>query len=187
MLPAPRLPTTVAPNDNAQPVVACVGNTNPWRFEQALTMRSWSSLIALLLGSCLLAQEVSPVFRGNWTATADPRQVLRGTWAGQTLPAKPNAAQGSWTLLTETGEILLEGTWSAQKTRVGWQGAWTARTLRGRSFSGTWEANIANLSGKTFKEMLERTAEKEVAGAWRSGGYRGNWWLKSSPPRGRSR
>jgi hypothetical protein len=25
--------------------------------------------------------------------------------------------------------------------------------------------------------MLERTAETEVAGSWRTRGYQGNWWL----------
>ena len=94
-------------------------------------------------------------------------------------------AQGSWTLLTETGQVL-EGTWSAQKTRLGWQGTWTARTLEGRSFSGTWKANLADLNAKTFEKMLAGTAEKETAGSWRSSRYQGNWWLKGSPP-GRSR
>ncbi len=93
--------------------------------------------------------------------------------------------QGSWTILTETGQVL-EGTWSAQKTRLGWQGTWTARTLQGRSFSGTWKADIADLSGKTLEKMLEWTAEKEIPGSWRSGRYQGNWWLKGSP-QGRSR
>jgi hypothetical protein len=83
--------------------------------------------------------------------------------------------------------VVLEGTWSAQKTRLGWHGAWTARTVAGRSFSGTWSADIADLAGRTFEEMLEWTAEKEIAGAWRSGRYQGNWWLKGSPPQGRSR
>jgi hypothetical protein len=95
-------------------------------------------------------------------------------------------AQGSWTLLAETGQILLQGTWSAQKARAGWQGTWTA-TLHGQSLSGTWTADITDMSGKTFEQMLEWTAKKEIAGSWRSGRYEGNWWLKGSPPQGGSR
>jgi hypothetical protein len=148
-------------------------------------MRSWSLVIALFFGDCALAQEASPVFRGSWIATAGPTQVLRGTWSGQALPGRPNVGQGSWTLLTRTGQVL-EGTWSAQKTRLGWQGTWTARTLEGRSFSGTWKADIADLGGETFEKMLGWTAEKEMAGSWRSGRYQGNWWLKGSP-QGRGR
>jgi hypothetical protein len=74
-----------------------------------------------------------------------------------------------------------------QKSRQGWQGSWTARALNGRSFSGTWSADLGNFGGKTIQEMLERTAAKEVAGWWRGGGYRGNWWLKGSPLQHRSR
>jgi hypothetical protein len=88
-----------------------------------------------------------------------------------------------WTLLNETGEIILDGTWSAQKMGQGWQGTWTARARKGAPLSGTWNADLATFSGKTIQAMLERTAEKEVAGSWRTRGYQGNWWLKGSPRR----
>jgi hypothetical protein len=39
------------------------------------------------------------------------------------------------------------------------------------------------LGSKTFKQMLEWTGEKEIAGSWRSGGSQGYWWLKGSPRR----
>ena len=142
-------------------------------------MRSWIFAIALFLATGALAQQASPLFRGSWTATAGRSQVLRGSWSGQALARRPNAARGSWTLLTETGQILLEGTWSAQKTRLGWEGTWAARIRHGRAFSGTWKADIAELRGKTFQDMLKWTAEKEVAGSWRSGRYQGNWWLNA--------
>jgi hypothetical protein len=151
-------------------------------------MKSWSLVLALFVGSSALAQQVSPVLSGTWTATAGPTQVLRGTWSGQTSPHSPNVARGSWTLLNEAGdEILMQGTWSAQKIAQGWRGTWTARILNGRSFSGTWNADMAGFGGKTIEEMLERTTTKEIAGWWRSGGYQGNWWLKGSPAQGRSR
>ncbi len=142
--------------------------------------------VALLLGSCALAQEAPPVVRGSWTATAGPNQILRGIWAGQASPHNPNVVSGSWTLLNNAGQIVLQGTWSAQKTGQGWQGSWTARVQRGRPFSGTWTANIADLNSKTFQDLLERTAEKETGGSWRSSPYKGNWWLKGSAPRSRS-
>ncbi len=147
------------------------------RENSGVATRIWSLVLGLFLGFSTLAQEAPPIFHGNWTATAGPTRVLRGTWSGQALPRSPNAAHGSWTLFTESNEILLEGTWSAQKTRQGWQGTWTARTRQDRSFSGTWKAAIAHLAGNTLEQML--AAEKEVAGSWRSGRYEGNWWLNS--------
>jgi len=129
-------------------------------------------------------QESATVFHGAWTATVGAGQVLRGTWAGQTSPRGPNLVQGSWTLFNEASEIALEGTWSAQKTGRGWQGTWRARTMHGGSFSGTWDADLAEFSGKTLEEMLKRTTGKQVAGSWRSGRYQGNWWLDGSVSKG---
>jgi hypothetical protein len=142
------------------------------------------SLILILLGSCALAQKPLPVLHGSWTASTPSGQIFRGTWAGQISRQNRNAVRGGWTLLNEAGEIILEGTWSAQKMGQGWQGTWTARARKGAPLSGTWNADLASFSGKTIQAMLERTAEKEVAGSWRTRGYRGNWWLKGSPSRG---
>jgi hypothetical protein len=141
-------------------------------------------VFALCSGSRAGPQESAPIFHGVWTATVSTGQVLRGTWSGQALPHSPNAFRGSWTLLSESNEMLLEGTWSARKTDKGWQGIWTARTLKGGSFSGTWNASLPDFSGKTLEEMLRRTAEKQVAGYWRSGRQQGNWWLDSSVAKG---
>lgn len=146
-------------------------------------MKAWSLIFGLLLCSCALAQEASPVLAGSWTATVGPNQIFRGTWSGQSSSQNPNAARGSWTLLNEAGEVLLEGSWSAQKTSQSWQGTWTARPMKGQSLSGTWTADGTNLNGKSLAEMLKSTATKEVAGLWRSGRYQGNWWLKGSPPK----
>jgi hypothetical protein len=143
----------------------------------------WSLVVNLRSDSRALAQESSPVFRGTWTATAGKAQILRGTWSAQTSPHSPNTARGSWTLLNEASEIALDGTWSAQKSGQGWHGTWAARTRTGQSLSGTWNADLAGFSGKTIEDMLKRTAEKQVAGSWRSGRYQGNWWLKGSASR----
>ncbi len=57
------------------------------------------------------------------------------------------------------------------------QGTWKARTAKGQSFSGSWQADLPESKDQTFALLLQRTVEKEVAGFWHSGGYQGNWWL----------
>jgi hypothetical protein len=135
-------------------------------------------LIVLLFTQYALAQEAGRVLYGSWTATAGPSQILRGTWSAETSRRNPNEAQGSWTLVDDSGEVVLQGTWSARKTASGWQGTWRARTTKGQSFSGSWEANLPESTDQTFAALLQRTIEKEVAGRWQSGVHRGNWWLK---------
>jgi hypothetical protein len=148
-------------------------------------MKAWSLIVGLILSFCALAQETSPILGGSWTATAGPNQIFRGTWSAQSSLHNPNAAIGSWTVLNDAGEVLLQGTWSAKKTGQHWQGTWTARPEKGQSLSGTWTADATNLNADSLAEMLKRTATKEVAGWWRSGHYQGNWWLKGSPQQGR--
>ena len=143
----------------------------------------WLFAVNLHPASRSLAQEDAPVFRGGWTATAGANQIFRGTWSAQTSPRSRNTARGSWTLLNEAGEIALDGTWSAQKSPQGWHGTWSARTRTGQLLSGTWNADLAGFAGKTIEDMLKRTAEKRVAGSWRSGRYQGHWWLEGSPSR----
>jgi hypothetical protein len=141
-------------------------------------MKVWSLIFGLILGVCTLAQEVSPVLLGSWTATAGPKQIFRGTWSAQASLHNSNRAIGSWTLLNETGEVVLEGTWTAQKTGQRWQGTWTARPMKGQSLSGTWTADATSLNAESLAEMLKSTATKEVTGSWRSGRHQGNWSLK---------
>jgi len=133
------------------------------------------------------AQEVPIELRGGWTATAGVNRTFTGAWTAQLSPDKPNSAEGSWTLINEAGQITLEGTWAANKTRFGWQGAWSARTLTGQLFSGTWTADIAGSNGKTLRQMLEWTLEKDILGSWRSGRYQGGWRLKGTPQAGHGR
>lgn len=146
--------------------------------------------VALLLASGALAQQPAPVLRGTWTATAGPNRTLSGAWSAQTLPNRPNGVIGSWTLLNDAHLIMMEGTWSAEKSARGWQGTWSARVLTGRSpsgrssygapISGSWQTETPASDIRTFSELLQRTLEKEVAGSWRRGALAGYWWLKGS-------
>ena len=147
------------------------------------SLNRWPWVLAVLLGSCAVAQERSAnldehAWRGTWVATAGPTHSFRGRWWGQLLPNTQNAARGSWTLLSDTNQILLEGTWSAQKSSRGWQGTWSARVTAGKTFSGTWMSDVTDVSGKTFEDMLKWTTEKQVSGSWRTGHIQGNWWLQ---------
>jgi hypothetical protein len=144
-------------------------------------MKLESFVFGLILGFCALGQQASPVLLGSWTATASPGQMYRGTWSAQVSLHNSNRAIGSWTILNEAGDVLLEGTWSAQKTGKGWQGTWTARTMKGQLLSGTWTADAANLNADSLAEMLKSTATKAITGSWRSGSHQGNWSLKGSP------
>ena len=143
-------------------------------------MKIWSLIFGLIVGFCILAQQVSPALLGSWTATAGPGQIFRGTWSAQLSLHNPNRALGSWTLLNEAGDVLLEGSWSAQKMDKSWQGTWTARPMKGQLLSGTWTADATNQTAESLAEMLKSTATKEATGSWRSGHYHGSWSLKGS-------
>jgi hypothetical protein len=143
----------------------------------AIVCRKPGWLAFLGPSSLSFAHHTYPAFRGTWTSTVGTGQTFRGAWSGQTSPQSPNTVRGSWTLFNEANEIVLQGTWSAQKTSRGWQGTWTARAANGASFSGTWYADLPDFRGKTMEDMLKRTTEKQVAGSWRSSHYQGNWWL----------
>ncbi len=134
------------------------------------------------------AGQAPPALRGSWAASTDAKRMLYGTWSAQTLPASPNVAQGSWTLLNEASQIVLEGTWSALKSQRSWNGTWSARIVpsgraaspSGRVVSGTFRADLDGSDAKTLEEMLQRTLQTQVTGAWRSSGLQGGWSLKGS-------
>ncbi len=142
-------------------------------------------VFSVLLVSCALAQESRPVLRGVWGATAGASGTFRGRWWAEIEASE--GASGSWTLLDDSNRIVLEGTWSARRVNASakltvphWQGTWTARAGAGRALYGTWQADLAGFSGKTFEDMLKRTVEQQVSGSWRSGHAQGNWWLQGS-------
>jgi len=146
--------------------------------------------LALLLMTSATAQSRAAVQRGTWTASVGARQVLQGTWTAELQPNAPNTATGSWALISAANQIVVEGTWSAVKASRSWSGTWSARILppqqsqvpsgAGRVMSGSWRADLDAASPQTLGEMLQRTLQSEVAGAWRSGALQGRWSLKGS-------
>lgn len=118
-------------------------------------------------------------WRGMWIATSGQR-AFRGRWWASANGTSHNAVGGSWTLLSDSNQIVLEGTWSARKSAQGWQGTWAARTDRGSPLSGTWTSNLPDIGAKTFEDLLTATANKQVAGSWRQGRMQGHWWLQAA-------
>jgi hypothetical protein len=141
--------------------------------------RPLSWILVPLLTFSGIAQQASESpsehnWRGAWAASAGPR-TFHGRWWAQLVAGTANAANGSWTLLSDSNQILLEGTWSARKSPRGWEGTWSARLNSGKAFSGTWMSDMTE--GKTFEDMLKQTLEKQVTGSWHTGRMQGNWWL----------
>jgi hypothetical protein len=140
--------------------------------------------LVVLLGAAIARGADAPAtssFQGDWTATNAGRQVFRGTWSAELAVATPNVALGTWALMDERGTALLGGTWSARKATRGGRGVWSAR-LAGTNqlLSGTWEADASTLAGsKTFRDLLTRAAEQQIAGVWRMRRTHGHWWLKA--------
>jgi len=139
--------------------------------------------LALILAPFATSQNTKPdhgakTWRGMWIATAGQR-TLRGRWWASGNSGSHNAASGSWTLLSDSNQIVLEGTWSARKSAQGWQGTWSARTDRGVPFSGTWISNVPEINAKTFEDLLAATATKQVSGSWQKGHMQGNWWMQA--------
>jgi hypothetical protein len=135
--------------------------------------------LIVLTALCAAAQQEVPSekehgWRGTWAASAGSR-AFHGRWWADLVPKTQNAASGSWTLLSDTNQVILEGTWSARTSPRGWQGTWSARVDSQRRLSGTWESDMTD--GKSFADMLKKTLEKQVTGSWRSGRAQGSWWL----------
>jgi hypothetical protein len=145
--------------------------------------RAWAlvALLALATASASAAEAPTPAPQGTWTATNAGGQVFRGAWTAEIAAATPDDAVGTWTLTNGIGDVVMNGTWSARKAPRGWRGAWSAR-IGGTNqvLAGTWEADDSALKGaKTFRDLLARSADKQIAGVWHLGRAHGNWWLKS--------
>ncbi|HEX4403297.1 MAG TPA: hypothetical protein VH560_00610 [Polyangia bacterium] len=141
------------------------------------------ALIALgvMTNAARAAAPAAPV-SGFGEATNRAGQVFRGAWSADIALATPDVAVGTWTLVDDHGNRVMGGTWSARQARRGWHGAWSARVAATNAIlSGTWDADDRTLAGaKTFDDLLRRTAEKQIAGVWRLGRARGDWWLSAA-------
>ena len=148
------------------------------KFCGVITLKKCLLLVALLSACVSLSQQAPSTPQGSWIATAEASLVFRGNWIAHIATKDKNAASGSWTLVNENNQVVLEGTWSARKSAAGWRGTWSARIEKGRNFTGTFEAAIGDFSGKTFEDMLKHAAEKQINGSWQSGRDHGDWWLQ---------
>ena len=139
--------------------------------------------LVLVLTICFAASEAASQstlqVRGSWRAAAGAR-IFQGTWTATLNPNTPNLAQGSWTVIAGN-RIVLQGTWAAEKQRAVWRGSWSALVASAPAGSppmtGTWQANVKDSSIDTLTEMLQRTAETQLDGTWRSGQMSGTWSL----------
>jgi len=137
-------------------------------------------LVTFVLATALTVVSQSTLqLRGSWRATAGTR-IFQGTWTADVNPKTPNLAQGSWTLI-DGNRVLLRGTWAAEKERAGWRGAWSALVASAPPgappMTGTWQANVKDSAGDTLSDMLERVAQAQIDGTWRSGRMAGSWSL----------
>jgi len=133
-----------------------------------------------------LAQSAPTAIRGAWSASAGPNQVFQGTWTAEPASSDPNAAQGSWTLLNRSSQIVAQGTWSAVKTARVWSGSWQARVLTksgatSRLLSGNWRTQMGDADVRTLQELLQNTLTDVVNGTWGSGRLAGAWSLRAFP------
>lgn len=127
----------------------------------------------LLANRGLAAPEAAHLFGGTWIATAG-KVPLHGRWSARAT--SPDQVIGSWAMLNGNGDIQTQGTWSARRSGHGWRGTWKAAVSGGGGMSGSWAA--APPGAGSFEDMLRATRGRRIAGTWRSGGSRGNWWLK---------
>jgi len=132
------------------------------------------------------AQSPSTAIRGTWSAAAGPNQVFQGTWTAEPPSSDPNVAEGSWTLLNRSNQVVAQGTWSAVKTARVWSGSWQARVLTkngatSRLLSGNWRTQIADADLRTLQEFLHKTLSDVVNGTWASGRLAGAWSLRAYP------
>jgi hypothetical protein len=147
---------------------------------------AWT-VLALALTAVAIAQQPPPPLRGSWTASVGASRAFRGSWSATVDSATPNTARGGWVLLDDGNRVMLEGTWSAEKSSRGWAGTWAARVgkgsggraSQGRALSGSWSADVKDSKLLTLKDLLQHALIDHVTGTWRSGGLAGGWRLTS--------
>ena len=121
---------------------------------------AWT-VLALALTAVAMAQQPPSTLRGSWTASVGTSRTFRGSWSATVDAATPNAARGGWLLLDDGNRVMLEGTWSAEKSSRGWEGTWAARVgkasagraSQGRALSGRWNADVKGSKILTLKDL----------------------------------
>jgi hypothetical protein len=109
--------------------------------------------------------------------------VAQGVWSAQVHPDVANAAFGSWAIVDGGNRVILQGTWTAERSAVAWRGGWSARIATGQTLSGTWEAALDDRAdnGDGVMDLLKLSLQQAVAGSWRYGGLTGSWSVRASP------
>src|SRR5271154_3100445 len=115
-----------------------------------------SALVALAATATASGAAPRPAMYGLWTATAGATAsatVFHGEWSAQALTVSPDSVIGAWALLSDRGDVTMQGPWSARRRGRGWRGTWEA-TVRpsGGTFAGTWQAvPPSTFHGTTFE------------------------------------
>jgi hypothetical protein len=104
---------------------------------------------------------------GTWIATAGPRTFHGLVGAGAPGPAATNA--GLVVDVNDGGDVIGQGTWSAQRSRRDFRQVVGARG-DGGSY-GTFEADLPGFKGKTWKHVRgTKTAQSPATGDGRRTG-----------------
>jgi hypothetical protein len=148
---------------------------------RALASAAAVALSAWRTGASARADDQAPALRGGWAARAGA-SVFKGRWTANAPQPASDDAQGTWTLLGPNDDVTLDGPWSARRNGKTWQGTWMARTRPGALFSGTWQTAVKGIPGKTFFDLLAHAKAGRIAGTWRMGRLRGDWWLETTGP-----
>jgi hypothetical protein len=144
-------------------------------------------IAVLLLTLSATAQPARTALRGTWTATVGANRMVQGVWSAQIASSAPNSVSGSWAVLNDARQIVLQGTWSAVKVEQRLNGTWSARVVQGgrglparpgQPMSGNWSLDAATVTAKTLDELFQRALETTISGAWATAGLRGRWSAK---------
>jgi hypothetical protein len=144
----------------------------------------WITTAVIVLATTAGAQ--TPALRGTWSATGAGR-TLQGTWTAEPVANRPDAVQGTWTLVNDASQTVMGGTWSAAKNARAWSGSWQARIVsrdnpNGRVVSGTWRGDaVRSSTATTLPDLLRRAQDQPATGVWNAAGRSGGWSLRTSP------
>jgi hypothetical protein len=135
-------------------------------------------VLVTLAASALLASGAD--LKGTWSATTQTGN-LAGSWTAHADPS--GGVTGAWMLQDATGQVLMEGGWSASKSAQSWNGAWRA-TVSGSAgeYAGTWTSSTTVSPQARLSEMLESATRAVVNGTWKSGPRVGAWSIRASSP-----